>query len=301
MSLIFAKNKLEPITRPSAGSVWTSHNVETLTVEDQLKAVKTPEKTATHTPIPHSLLVSKTRTALDRAGFSITEEEHALARGGQRYFGGFALTGDDIKGEDRRLVFGLRNSSDKSTAASACMGNSMMVCDNMCFSSDVKLARRHTVNILRDLDGMLAKAISRIRSSWADMGLRISAYKESEISPEVASNLAVDLAECKALPERDVYKTVKEFRDPRHPEFRGNTLWNLYNSVTENLKGGDLSKLPERTMKVQSIFDGIAGHRSAVLVDAEEHRARVRAPAFAHLSNPDWRVSSPPFLSLIHI
>ena len=270
MALIYAKNKLEPITKPCAGSVWTRREVETLSVEDQLKAVRTPDKTATHTPIPHSLLVSKTRTALDRAGFSITEEEHALARGGQRYFGGFALTGDDIKGEDRRLVFGLRNSSDKSTAASACMGNSMLVCDNMCFSSDVKLARRHTVNILRDLDGMLAKAISRIRSSWADMGQRIEAYKEAEISPEVASNLAVDLAECKALPERDVYKTVKEFRDPRHPEFRGNTLWNLYNSVTENLKGGDLSKLPERTMKVQSIFDGIAGHRSAVLVDAEE-------------------------------
>ena len=269
MSLIFAKNKLEPITRPSAGSVWTSHNVETLSVDDQLRAVKTPPKTDSHTPIPHSLLVDKTRKALDRAGFAITEEEHALARGGQRYFGGFALTGDDIKGEDRRLVFGLRNSSDKSTAASACMGNSMLVCDNMCFSSDVKLARRHTVNILRDLDGMLAKAISRIRSSWADMGLRISAYKESEISPEVASNLAVDLAECKALPERDVYKTVKEFRDPRHPEFRGNTLWNLYNAVTENLKGGDLSKLPERTMKMQSIFDGVAGHRS-VIVDAEE-------------------------------
>ena len=270
MSLIFAKNKLEPITRPSAGSVWTSHNVETLTVEDQLKAVKTPEKTATHTPIPHSLLVSKTRTALDRAGFSITEEEHALARGGQRYFGGFALTGDDIKGEDRRLVFGLRNSSDKSTAASACMGNSMMVCDNMCFSSDVKLARRHTVNILRDLDGMLAKAISRIVTSWHDMGQRIEAYKVAEISHDRASNLVVDLAEVKALPARDVYKTAKEVRNPRHPEFRGNTLWNLYNSVTENLKGGDLSKLPERTMKVQSLFDSIAGHESTNFVEAEE-------------------------------
>ena len=269
MALIYAKNKLEPITVPTAGSVWTRRELETLSVEDQLKAVKTPEKTATHTPIPHSLLVSKARTALDKAGFSITEEEHALARGGQRYFGGFALAGEDITGDDRRLVFGLRNSSDKSTAASACMGNSMLVCDNMCFSSDVKLARRHTVNILRDLDGMLAKAISRIRSSWADMGQRIEAYKVAEISPEVASNLAVDLAECKALPERDVYKTVKEFRDPRHPEFRGNTLWNLYNAVTENLKGGDLSKLPERTMKMQSIFDGVAGHRS-VIVEAEE-------------------------------
>ena len=269
MSLIFAKNKLEPITRPSAGSVWTSHNVETLSVDDQIRAVRTPPKTDSHTPIPHSLLVDKTRNALDRAGFTITEEEHALARGGQRYFGGFALTGDDIKGKDRRLVFGLRNSHDKSTASSACMGNSMLVCDNMCFSSDVKLARRHTVNILRDLDGMLAKAIGRIVSSWHDMGERIMAYKDSEISPERASNLVVDLAEIKALPERDVYKTVKEFRDPRHPEFRGNTLWNLYNSVTENLKGGDLSKLPERTMKMQSLFDSVAGHTPEI-IEAEE-------------------------------
>ena len=39
----------------------------------------------------------------------------------------------------------------------------------------------------------------------------------------------------------------------------------------------------------------IRAARLEVLVDAEEHRARVRAPAFAHLSNPDWRVSSPPF------
>ena len=269
MSLIYAKNKIEPITKPCAGSVWTRTQVETLSVDDQLRAVRTPEKTDTHTPIPHSLLVSKTRKALDRAGFSVIEEEHALARGGQRYFGGFALTGEDIQGDDRRLVFGLRNSSDKSTAASACMGNSMMVCDNMCFSSDVKLARRHTVNILRDLDGMLAKAISRIVSSWHDMGQRVEAYKETEISKERASDLVVDLAEAKAFPERSVYKAVKEFRDPRHPEFRGNTLWNLYNSVTEHLKGGDLFKLPERTMKMQSLFDNVAGHRP-VIVEAEE-------------------------------
>jgi hypothetical protein len=120
MALIYAKNKLEPITLPTAGSVWTRRERELLSVEDQLKAVKTPEKTATHTPIPHSLLVSKARKALGKAGFSISEEEHALARGGQRYFGGFALRGEGITGDDRRLVFGLRNSSDKSTAASAC-------------------------------------------------------------------------------------------------------------------------------------------------------------------------------------
>ena len=77
----------------------------------------------------------------------LPKEEHALARGGLRYFGGFALKGKDVTGDDRRIVLGLRNAHDKSFAASIAAGNQMMVCENLCFSSDVKLARRHTTHI----------------------------------------------------------------------------------------------------------------------------------------------------------
>jgi hypothetical protein len=179
MSLIMAKNKVE---------------------SEQLELVPTPEPTDTHTPIPHSLLADRTRDALGRAGFEITEEEHALGRGGLRYFGGFALKGEGIDGNDRKLVLGLRNAHDKSFAASVCIGNHMMVCENLCFSSDVKLARRHTVNILRDLNTVLSSAVSRVVSHWTDMGKRIDAYKGSELSKERASDLVVDLAEMGAFP-----------------------------------------------------------------------------------------------------
>jgi hypothetical protein len=272
MALIFARNKIKPITQPVAGSIWTrtEFTTEITSVADQIKLVKTPEPTATHRPIPHSLLVDKTRTAFDNAGFEILEEEHALARGGQQYFGGFALTGENIQSKDRRLVFGLRNSHDKTTASSACMGNSMMVCDNMCFSSDVKLARRHTSNILRDLDQMLSKAIERVVHSWVDMGQRIEAYKGRSLSNPSASDLTANLASLDVIPGRDVYNVIKEFRDPQHPEFRGKTLWNLYNSVTENLKGGDFSKLPKRTMTMQRIFDNVAKFKAPSVVEAEE-------------------------------
>jgi hypothetical protein len=65
---------------------------------------------------------------------------------------------------------------------------------------------------------------------------------------------------------------VQEFRNPRHEEFKGGTLWTLYNSITENLKGGDLSKLPFRTMTTQSIFDRVAGHRPIIesVIDAAD-------------------------------
>ena len=249
MSLIFARNKVDA---------------------EALRGVETPAPTETHTPIPHHQLVKLSREALDRSGLEIVEEEHALARGGVRYFGGFALKGEDVSGSDRNVVFGLRNAHDKSFAASVAIGNQMMVCENLCFSSDVKLARRHTVNILRDLNTVLSSAVSRVVSHWHDMGKRIASYKETELSKERASDLVVDLAEMGAFPARSVYKAVQEFRNPRHEEFKGGSLWTLYNGVTEHLKGGDLSKLPQRTMTTQSIFDKIAGHAPEIVeVEAE--------------------------------
>ena len=241
----------------------------------------TPDGTDSHTPIPHFSLVDETHAALERAGLEVEQEEHALARGGLRYFGGFALKGNDIKADDRRLVLGLRNAHDKSFAASVCIGNQMMVCENLCFSSDVKLARRHTKNIVADLPRVLSSAISRVVSHWSDMGKRIDAYKSIEVPKAKAADMVIDLVDAKAFPARDVYKAVKEFETPRHDEFKGGSLWTLYNGITEHLKGGDLSKPPQRTMTVQSVFDKLAGHTPEI-IDAVEI-----APAQEVVAQPD--------------
>lgn len=234
---------------------------------ETLQTVATPAATDSFTPIPHAQLVDMTRTALGNAGLAITHEEHALARGGQRYFGGFALSGADITGSDRQIVLGLRNAHDKTFAASVAVGNRMFVCENLCFSSDIKLARRHTTHILNDLPRVLSDAVARVVSHWNDMGNRIARYQEVELSRERAADLLVTLADSKAFPPRDIYSAVRDFVTPPHPEFEGKTLWSLYNAVTENLKGGDLTKLPFRTMTMQSIFDKIAGHTSVIEAD----------------------------------
>lgn len=245
MSLIIAKNKC---------------------TFEELLAVETPPATESFMPIPHSLLVELTREAIARAGLTIVAEEHALARGGLRYFGGFALSGPDIDGSDRRVVLGLRNSGDKAFAAAICIGNQMTVCENLNFSSDIKLARRHTVNILSDLPRILADAVGRVVSHWNDMGKRIEAYKARPVSRQEAADLLVSLVDVKAFPARDIYNAMEEFRKPSHEEFNGESMWSLYNAITETLKGGDLSKLPFRTMTMESIFDRLAGHRPVIEV-----------------------------------
>jgi hypothetical protein len=99
------------------------------------------------------------------------------------------------------------------------------------------------------------------------MQTRIDRYQQTEIGFNDACALAVQLAESKALPARDVFNVTQEFKAPRHPEFNSPTLWNLYNAVTENLKGSDLTKLPARTMVMQSLFDTRAGHASVIEVE----------------------------------
>ena len=98
------------------------------------------------------------------------------------------------------------------------------------------------------------------------MGARIEKYKNTIITSAQAENLIVKLVDAKAVPARDIYNVVQEFRTPSHEEFNGGSLWTLYNAVTEILKGSDLSKLPFRTMTCQSILDPIAYHTPTIEV-----------------------------------
>lgn len=226
---------------------------------EQLSTLPTLAPTPSHTPVPHAALVTSARSAIGAAGFEIVQEQHATNRDGLRYFGGFALRGPDITSTERELVLGLRNSHDKSFAAAVCIGTSMLVCENLCFSSTVRLDRKHTSRIERDLPAVFSRAMGRLIPAWTEHGDRLTRYKNTGLTEQQAAHLVVTLAEFGALGIRDILPTLKEFRAPRHPEFAGSTLFNLYNAATEALKGSDLAKLPSRTQCIQTQFDGFAG------------------------------------------
>ena len=52
---------------------------------------------------------------------------------------------------------------------------------------------------------------------------------------------------------------LREWREPRHPEFReGRTAWRLFNAFTEGLKG-NLDALPHRTQALHGLLDAACG------------------------------------------
>ena len=286
---------------------------------ETVRGITTPEPTATFVPIPHSAetidgapptgLIEQVEEALLEAGFSIESEDHVLARDGQRYFGGFALTREDMDNSSRQLVCGIRNSHDMSFGSAICIGNKMTVCDNLDFFAQHVIGRRHTKNIKRDLPFVISKIISGLVSAWTEMGDRIEAYKRVFLTHEDASLLFNKLVEQGALPASKSYKAYQLWRNPSlaatsivnrdsfivdevyQPELYaqaittkendlkisfgcGVSLWGAYNAVTQLLKNGNMQELPNRTMKMQALFDTMANikHSSSVglLVDGNE-------------------------------
>jgi len=226
---------------------------------ERLYRAETPKPTSSWTPIPHGNLVDEVERSLSSAGYNIVGQQHALARNDNRYFGLFEITNGKNHG-DYNTIVGLRNSHDKSFPAGLVVGSGVFVCDNLCFSGEVKVGRRHTTNINRDLSGLIDAAVGKVNSLRISQDTRIEAYKETELGQNLSDHLLIELLRARVVTATKIPKILKSFEHPEHPEFssEGFTAWRLFNAVTEHLKGG-LADLPRVGHALHGIVDGVCG------------------------------------------
>ena len=228
---------------------------------DAVAASPTPQPTRTWQPIPHGRLLGLTVDTLERNGLKVVNQAHALSRDGNRYFGLLEVrNGQPV--EDYSLVIGLRNSHDQSYPAGLVIGSSVLVCDNLAFSGEVVLARRHTLHIQRDLPQLVNRAVGQLGDLRHQQDQRIDTYKHTRLSDAHAHDLFVRAVDSRVLPVTRLPHALKEFREPSHAEFLddGNrTAWTFFNSVTEVLKGRTLDALPRRTQALHGLLDSACG------------------------------------------
>ena len=202
-------------------------------------------------------LIQEVEQVLRSNGLSIVTEAHSLTHDSQRYFGLMEIQNGVIHC-DYGWVLGLRNSHDKSFPACIVAGANVFVCDNLSFSGEIKIARKHTRFILRDLPFLTERAIGRLMERWHHQDQRIGAYKEKNLAESSAHDLIIRSTDVRACTPRQIPSILREWRNPRHEEFQARTLWTLFNSVTEVLKG-NLNELPKRTEALHGLLDSYVG------------------------------------------
>jgi hypothetical protein len=208
-------------------------------------------------PVPHQKVLGQVERTLKANGIEVVGEAHSLNADGQRYFGLLEVRhGQSV--DDYSWVLGLRNSHDKTFPAGLVAGMQVLVCDNLSFSGEVKLARRHTRFILRDLPSLAHQAVCRIVEHWQQHDQRIERYRETNVTDARAHDIVIRASDVGAITNRQIPDVLQEWREPGHEEFSSRTAWSLFNAFTEALKG-NLALLPERTTALQGLFDSRFG------------------------------------------
>lgn len=224
---------------------------------EQVAEVVTPAAEKGWQPIAHIDVVNLVRTTLEARHLTVQSQGFALWQNGMRMFGVLELRNGE-NASDYALTIGVRNSHDKSFAAGAALGSKVFVCDNLAFSGEITFARKHTVNIARDLPQLVSAAIGRLVDlrGWQDK--RIAAYKEFELTDALAHDIIVRSLDRRVIGPIKLVDVLEEYRKPRHQEFAPRTAWSLFNAFTENAKGG-VRQLTARTQALHGLLDEVCG------------------------------------------
>lgn len=221
-----------------------------------LEESSAPPIRGAHYPIEHSDLLYTVRDNLRQHGFRIVEEVHGLTKEGNRYFGLLQLESGD---GDYTTIVGVRNSHDKSFAAGIVVGSGVFVCDNLAFSGEIKIARKHTRYIMRDLPRFTHRAITKMYGMRANQDRQFEAYKTRELNDDRARALMVEGVKrgvfgCTALP-----KILNEWENPSHDEFSESNVWRFFNAVTEVAKTWSPGQLVQKTQLLHTLCNAEVG------------------------------------------
>ena len=219
-----------------------------------LASVPVPAATDSYVPVPYGRFVEEVELHVPRFGLTIAEEQFALARDGQQMFGVLTCT-NGHGSEDFALAIGLRNSLDRSISVGLVSGVKVFLCDNLAFSGEAKVSRKHTVNVFRDLPDMIYRMLSQVRVLQERTVAEIVTMKARSLENQEADHLMVEAIRGNALPASFLPKVLERWEKPAQSEiFGGRNAWLLFNVFTEVFKTRSPRQQMEDSLRLTRVF-----------------------------------------------
>jgi len=218
-----------------------------------LASVSVPDPTGSYHPVPYSRFVEDVELHVPRFGLTIQSRQFALAREGNQMFGVLTCTNGHDAG-DYALAIGLRNSYDRSLSVGLVAGTRVFCCDNLAFSGEVQMHRKHTANVFRDLPDLIYRMLSQVAVVKARTDEEIAGMKVLPMSQERAHHVMVEAVKANILPASRLPKVIEAWEDPCYPEFEARAAWSLFNAFTEVAKGNSPRMQMEGSLRLSLLF-----------------------------------------------
>lgn len=222
---------------------------------EELSAVPAPPAVGRWRPQAHGAVLTSVKETLREFGYVIVREAHGLSRNDARYFGTLDLGTPMVEGV--ALAVGVRSSIDKSFPLGFVAGSRVFVCDNLSFSSELMIRRKHTTHSQARFRDDIAQAVNRLSGYREQESARIVRMRETEVPPELAESYLLKGFERGIIPARLLPRVIGEWRSPSFEEFKPQTFWSLLNAVTtvigETAKG-DPQRHALRTIRLTAML-----------------------------------------------
>jgi hypothetical protein len=218
-----------------------------------LASVPVPDSTESYHPVPYHRFIEEVELHIPRFGLEVRSSQFALAREGGQMFGVLTCSNGTPE-KDYALAIGVRNSYDRSLAVGLTLGSRVFCCDNLAFTGEVTMHRKHTVNVFRDLPDLIYRMLSQVAAMRERNDGEIAAMKVRELPPAHAHHLMIEAIKANVLLASRLPKVIEAWEEPRHGEFTLRTAWSLFNAFTEVQKGSPARAQMEGSLKLSSLF-----------------------------------------------
>jgi hypothetical protein len=214
----------------------------------------TPQPTETHYPISHQDFLNTVEDGLSKSGLTVDKRSYGLSHDDNRMFSLYELSRDNGENGTFKNVLGIRNAHDKAFSAGLVCGSKVFVCDNLAFSGEIKMNRKHTANIMRDLPDLVYAMISDVVAGWLSQECRYEGYQETSLNQSKTDEIMGAALRNKSIPASKHDQVLKEWNEPKHEEFEPRNAWSMFNAFTEVMKTAP-RQLPKRTITLHRVFD----------------------------------------------
>ncbi|PIR83887.1 hypothetical protein COU18_01890 [Candidatus Kaiserbacteria bacterium CG10_big_fil_rev_8_21_14_0_10_51_14] len=228
---------------------------------DRLKGLPTPPATETWQPVGHQQFDELVRDSLATAGIEITQSyyglTHPTSEGYRHRLFAILETKDRVLDGQVGFTIGLRNSTDQSMSAGLVYGHHVFVCDNMAFTGEYVIRRKHTARILHDLPALIDRGVGQYFEQAERQRILIERLQDKPLTDLEAYYAMVDTAARGILPYSGIKAVRREWHEPTHEVFAPRTGWSLYNCFTEAMKRYMPATAADRTLRLTGFFQNL--------------------------------------------
>lgn len=235
---------------------------------EEIQAVVTPEGTDSWSPFPHFDLIEIVKDEALAQGFEVESEAYGMSDG--KLYGGKGkpdivvpnakmfgvMTAKDTRDEGgNALMFGVRNSHDKTLRAGAFAGGHMDICDNLMVSAEIKIMEKHCPRTMEELAVAVADGMAKLPAFFKRQKEQVESYRVTKMTDKDFHDVVCRAQMAGIMPANKVGKLLEQWYEPDHDVFKARTVWSGFNAFTEVAKTTPMFTLPERMQGLHKLCD----------------------------------------------